>query len=311
MTTKFYPEGHLLHTLENQAACASVQALRQAMERQTILEGVALLCNEAHDLTVSAGGFKGKLPREEAALGIAEGTTREIAVLSLVGKAICFTVTDMQKTEEGYVPILSRRKAQETARGYLLSNLRPGDVIPATVTHLEPFGAFVDIGCGIPSMIGVDRLSVSRIAHPKDRLRIGQRIYAAVLGVDRENNRVLLTHRELLGTWEENAALFRPSTAVTGIVRSIKDYGVFIELTPNLSGLSEQGEDLREGDRVSVYLKSILPDRMKIKLLVIDRLPFEREPTPFRYFITGGHIDRWRYAPQGCDRSVGETVFTP
>lgn len=310
MTTPFYPEGHLLHTADNQAACASVQALRQAMEQQTILEGVALMCNEAHDLTVSVGSFIGKLPRAESAIGIEEGTTREIAVLSLVGKVICFTVIDLQKEGDRYIPILSRRKAQEAARAQLLSTLRAGDVIPATVTHLEPFGAFVDIGCGLPSMIGVDRLSVSRISHPRDRLRIGQRIYATVLGVDRENLRVLLTHRELLGTWEENAALFRPATAVTGIVRSIKEYGVFIELTPNLSGLAERGEDLQEGDRVSVYLKSILPDRMKIKLLVIDRLPFEREPAPFRYFITEGHIDRWRYAPKGCDRLSGETLFS-
>ena len=53
---------------------------------------------------------------------------------------------------------------------HILTHWTPGLVVPATVTHLEPFGAFVDIGCGAPSMIGVERLSVSRIAHAEQLL---------------------------------------------------------------------------------------------------------------------------------------------
>ena len=191
----------------------------------------------------------------------------------------------------------------------ILEQWEPGMVVPAVVTHLESFGAFVDIGCGVPSMIGVERLSISRIAHPKDRLRVGQDIFAAVLEVDRAARRVVLTHRELLGTWEENAALFRPGMTVPGYARGVKEYGTFVELTPNLSGLAEQKAGIREGDRVSVYIKSILPDRMKLKLLVIDRLPPAAEPEEPRYFITAGVLDRWQYAPEGCQKAGGETIF--
>ena len=123
-----------------------------------------------------------------------------------------------------------------------------------------------------------ERLSVSRIAHPADRLQEGQEIFAAVLALDLQQGRVVLTHRELLGTWAENAALFRAGMTVPGYIRGIKDYGAFVELTPNLSGLAESREGLREGDRVSVYVKSILPDRMKLKLLIIDQLPPGRTP---------------------------------
>lgn len=311
MTTLFYPEGQLLNTTENRNACATAEALAKAMARQTVLEGIALLCDEHHDLTVQVGPFLGRIPREETALGIAEGTTRDIAILSRVGKPISFTVIGLEGENGTLVPLLSRRQAQEKTLDYILSHWENGQVVSARVTHLEPFGAFVDIGCGIPSMIGVDRLSVSRISHPRDRLSPGQEILAAVLGIDRENRRVVLTHRELLGTWEENAALFRPGMTVPGYVRGIKDYGVFVELTPNLSGLAERQEGIREGDRVSVYLKSILPDRMKIKLLIIDSLPDEENPQPPRYFVTGGKLDRWCYAPAGCPKPGSETVFTP
>ena len=57
------------------------------------------------------------------------------------------------------------------------------------------------------------------------------------------------------------------------LYRSIESYGIFIELAPNLSGLSERKTGLNEGDSVSVYIKSIIPERMKIKLNIIDKLP--------------------------------------
>jgi small subunit ribosomal protein S1 len=138
---------------------------------------------------------------------------------------------------------------------------------------------------------------------------VGQDIYAVVLDLDREAKRVYLTHKELLGTWAENAGRFQAGMTVPGIVRGLKEYGAFVELAPNLSGLAEVKPGLEEGDRVSVYLKAILPDRMKIKLLAIDRLPPLPGPPPLTYFITGGRMEQWKYAPAGCSRLGAETVF--
>ena len=266
-------------------------------------------CTAAHDLLFDFGFARGVMPRACCALGIAEGQVREIAVLSRVGKPTCFVVTDIDEESEPPTVWLSRTAVQLRAQEALLSSLSPGDIIPATVTHLEPFGAFVDIGCGLPSLIGIENLSVSRIYHPSDRLTVGQSIRAAVRSVDVENRRITLTHRELLGTWEENAALFAAGETVRGIVRSVEPYGVFIELAPNLSGLAENREGLTPGTPVSVYIKSILPQRMKIKLSVIDILPHTDTPEPPRYFVSGDHIDRWVYTPADCDRKYIATEF--
>ena len=76
--------------------------------------------------------------------------------------------------------------------------------------------------------------------------------------------------RELLGTWEENAALFSPAQTVTGTVRSVEEYGVFVELMPNLCGLAELRDGAAPGKHCAVYIKSIIPERMKIKLIIID-----------------------------------------
>lgn len=310
MTKQFPPEGRLLDRPENKAACACVESLRQAMERGTILEGMALSCSPEHHLNVSLGPFTGIISREEAALGIADGSTRDIAILSRVGKPVCFTVISLEEQDGVIRPILSRRAAQQRAMDAMMSSLTSGQIIQATVTHLEPFGAFVDIGCGIPSLIGVENISVSRIPHPGVRFQVGQEILAVVLDIDPVQNRVYLTHKELLGTWEENAARFQPGMTVPGVVRGVKDYGVFVELTPNLSGLAEQDPCLIEGTRVSVYIKAILPQRMKLKLLVIDRLPPLSQPQPLEYFISSGQLTKWKYAPQGCIKVGMETIFS-
>lgn len=309
MPNPYLPEGRLLSMPENQAACASLTSLRDAARRELILEGRAMICNANHDIIVSVGPFTGRIPRAETALGVAEGTTREIAILSRVGKPICFTVIQVEGTEDSPVLILSRRRAQELALAHCMGTLTPGTVIPATVTHLEPFGAFVDIGCGVVSMVGIEYISVSRIPHPSCRFTVGQEILAVITGLEPSLGRINLSHRELLGTWEENAASFTPGMTVAGYVRGIKEYGAFIELTPNLSGLAELRPDLTEGDRVSVYIKGIFPDRMKIKLLIIDRLPPTGGPPPLCYFVTDGQLSHWKYAPEGCAKPGAETVF--
>ena len=159
-------------------------------------------------------------------------------------------------------------------------------------------------------MLPMEYISVSRISHPAQRFQTGEKILAAVKSVDRDRRRFTMTHRELLGTWMENACRFRPGETVRGIVRSVKDYGSFVELTPNLSGLADSREALQPGDGVSVYIKSIRPERMKIKLQVIETLPPPQEPEPIRYQITDGVLERWVYSPPGYEKEPVETVFT-
>ncbi len=306
------PEGVRLHTLQNQNALASLSAMRQAMTDHMILEAVVGSCTATHDLLVPLGqsGCVGIIPREACAIGIDDGTTREIAILTRVGKPVCFYITELDETISPPRIILSRRAAQQEAQTWFFDHLHCGDVLSVLVTHLESFGAFLDIGCGLTSFIGIENLSVSRIFHPSDRIHTGQTILAAVLHMDRRQHRITMTHRELLGTWSENAALFTPGETVRGMVRSVESYGIFIELTPNLSGLAERHEEIPIGTPVSVYIKSILPARMKIKLNIIDVLQNHTQlQTPPRYFITEGPIHNWVYSPAACNHKFVMTEF--
>lgn len=276
----------------------SLPALREAMDRQTVLYGLAVRCNRDLELTVRFGGFEGTVPRGEAVHPAVSGAERDVAVLSLVGKRVSFTVASVE-TDGGGRPrcTLSRRAAQEQAMAYLLENAPPGTVLPARVTHLAPFGAFVDLGCGVVSLIPLENISVSRVPHPSARFRVGQDVLVLVSAVDAPACRFYLSHKELLGSWLENAAAFAPGDTVEGIVRGIRDYGVFIELTPNLSGLADRREDLSSGDAVSVYIRSIRPEKRKIKLQVVEDLGPAPAPRPLRYFITDGPVESWTRQP--------------
>ncbi len=284
--------------------------LKDALERRTILEGTVQRCDTDHTLRIPLGSTAGRMPRQEVVAPWISGAQREIAVLSRVGRPTCFLVQALHADEKGApVAVLSRRAAQEQAADFFLAHLEPGMVLTCRVVRLETFGAFLDIGCGVIAMLPIERISISRITHPRERFREGQRILAAVLSIDRARRRFTMTHRELLGTWLENASRFQPGETVRGTVRSVQPYGSFVELTPNLSGLVDTREGLSPGDGVSVYIKSIRPERMKVKLQVIERLPPPDEPSPLQYQITDGNLDRWVYSPPNYEKPAVETVF--
>ncbi len=303
--TDFMPEGELLGLPSNALHTANAAALEDIMKKGIIAEAICTLCDSNHNLIVDLGFAQGFIPKNEGAIGIEEGTTRDIALISRVNKPVCFVVTDIKTDSNGkYRITLSRKKAQEKCVENYISKLKAGDVINAKITHLEAFGAFVDIGCGIPSLIPIDLISVSRISHPADRFEVGQNIRAVVKSTD--DGKITLTHKELLGTWQENADLYSIGETVTGIVRSVENYGIFVELTPNLAGLAEVKEGVEAGNMVSVYIKAIIPEKMKVKLIIVDKFSTRKsvKPLPCRYFGEETHIDSWIYSTDSCSKNV-------
>ncbi len=303
----YRPEGCLYKTPVNQRLISSAEGLTEAMNCGTIIEARVSVCTSSHDLIIDLPCAKGVISREDGALGIPEGKTRDIALISRVNKIVCFKVRELNYGSDGSLTAkLSRREAQEECQRNYIEKLRAGDIIEAKVTHLEQFGSFVDIGCGIPSLIPIDTISVSRISHPSDRMRVGQMIYAAVKS--NESARICLTHKELLGTWEENAADYEVGETVSGIVRSVESYGIFVELTPNLAGLAEARGGITAGMHVSVYIKAIIPEKMKVKLVIVDSCDSHDEVLDFKYRFRESHINKWRYSPEQSDKII-ESIF--
>ena len=311
MLNQYKPEGHLIADPENHDYLSTATGLEKAVEKKKILEATALLCDSEYNLHFDLFGMAGIMPRDEVQLTRENEPLKDIAILTRVGKPVSFHILGYSLNKAGKkIAILSRKSAQRECKEHYIETLTPGDIVPATVTHLENFGAFVDIGCGIVSLLSIDSISVSRITHPRDRLRVGDRIYVIVKSID-PLGRIYVSQKELFGTWQENVALFKPGETVIGTIRSIESYGVFVELTPNLAGLAELKEDLRINETAAVYIKSILPDKMKVKLVVIDAQPTRAVTKTPRYFIDpqkSAHLSYWRYSPDGAQKRI-ETIF--
>ena len=305
--SEYLPEGKLISTQENINILRSPQLLNEAKRDGKILEARASICDSHHNLVVDLGSMKGIIPRQEGAIGIKDGSVRDIAVISRVNRPVSFIITDFKTDESGnQYAVLSREKAQQKCLENYISKLVCGDVVNARITHLENFGAFADIGCGIVALMPIDTISVSRIEHPRERFTVGMDVKAVIKSV--ENGRISLSHKELLGTWEENAKNFSAGETVAGIVRSVENYGAFVELAPNLAGLAESKEGVKAGQQASVYIKSIIPDKMKIKLIIIDTFDYKYNPQKPEYYCNDSHIDRFLYSPENSTKKV-ETVF--
>lgn len=306
--TGYLPEGKLINTHDNMRTLSSVSNLREAKVTQKILEAKAVVCDQNHNLIVDLGVIKGIIPREEGAVGIKEGTVRDIAVISRVNRPVCFVITGFEESDDGStVAILSREKAQRRCMNDYIDKLSVGDVVPARITHLENFGAFADIGCGVVALMPIDAISVSRIEHPRERFTVGMDIKAVIKSI--ENGRISLSHKELLGTWQENVSNFSVGETVSGVVRSVENYGAFVELTPNLAGLAELRDGVKIGQQASVYIKSIIESKMKIKLIIIDTFDSDGAIGKPHYYYTDDHIDEFVYSPPQCEKHIA-TYFT-
>ena len=318
MINSYKPEGTYIGSAENREYLSSAAGLEKAMLSGKILEAQVLLCDSRMCLHLDLGGIEGIMEKEQTVYMPTGEPIKDIAVITRVGKPVCFKVLGVEYRNGKPVARLSRRDAQLECVHHYLSGLLCGDILEARVTHLENFGAFVDIGCGMVSLLSIDCISVSRISHPRERLSVGQPIWVAVKSIDRSCGRIFVSCRELLGTWEENAAKFSAGQTVAGIIRSVEPYGIFVELTPNLAGLAElRPEDTAFspqsmiGQFAAVYIKSIIPERMKIKLVLVDSYHGEAVRQPLDYFVDGSrcsHLDYWRYSPE-CSSKIIETLF--
>lgn len=311
MQNKYLPEGYSFGTIENREYLSTLKGLENARKEGKILEGVVTMCDSATlDLHVDLYGIEGIIQKNEC---VYCDKVKDIAIITRVGKPVSFKVLKVVQNEnEKPYAILSRREAQRECMANYLMDLIPGDIIPAKITHFEHFGAFVDIGCGISSLISIDSISISRISHPSERFSLREELNVIVKDIDYESGRISVSTKELFGTWEENISSFTVGQTVSGVIRSIEDYGIFVELTPNLAGLAELYDGAYVGQSCAVYIKSIIPDKMKIKLVIIDTYDtYTKKITPEDYYINTNsvkHIDYWKYSPENSNKTV-ETVF--
>ena len=151
-----------------------------------------------------------------------------------------------------------------------INEITKGSKVSGFVKNIQPYGAFIHTDNGLEGLLYIEDISVARIKTPFERFKIGQRIDVLIKDVDLEKNKIYFSYKELLGTWEDNVKEIKEKTVVQGIVRETEKNkrGIFIELKPNLVGMAEYKEGMEYGQKVDVYIKKIVEDKKKIKLII-------------------------------------------
>ncbi len=123
-----------------------------------------------------------------------------------------------------------------------MSKIDVGYIVDGTIKNLTEYGAFVDIG-GIDGLLHVTDMSWGRIHHPADQFNVGDNLQVKVLKLDREKEKISLGFKQLQpDPWSTVVEVYPVNTKLKGIVSSVTEYGVFVELEPGVEGLVHVSE---------------------------------------------------------------------
>lgn len=214
---------------------------------------------------------------------------------SLIGTRLAFRITDY--SENGRNIVVSRRSLLEEEQRRLKdeaqAGIQEGMTVAGTVTSLQDFGAFVDIG-GLEGLIPISEIGWSRVKDVRDVLSIGQQVQVVVKTIDREKDRISLSLKDTLADpWDQVAQQYPEGSFHTGSVSRLAPFGAFVTLASGVDGLlhiSKLGagkrinhprEVLKEGESVEVKIESFdrANRRLSLALAGVARAADEEEAT--------------------------------
>jgi len=165
--------------------------------------------------------------------------------------------------------------------------LEEGDTITVTVSNIEPYGIFVDLGNDIEGFLHVSEITWDKnIKHPKDYLTLGQEIDVEVIEINSNTHKLRVSYKRLQPKpFEEFLKKSREGDIVTGTVTSLTDFGAFIKINGVEGLLHNQDlswdknvkckETLKVGDEIEVKIAKINTEDEKISL---NRKSLEESP---------------------------------
>ncbi len=222
-------------------------------------------------LGVIGSNIKAYIPRNEASSIVGDdGLVEEKHIINKKNKVIPVCIKEIIKNDDGSIElVMSKRVLELKVRKWMYMHLKPGMKLRGVVVSTTEYAAFVDVGGGVTGILKLQDMSDSMLQNASDMFKVSQRIEVVVKKYDRDTGRIELSYKELLGSFEENIKKYHEGDIVDGIIRNRIKSGVFVELQPNLVGLAEHVNGIEYGQKVLVSIKKIIPEKKKIKLVII------------------------------------------
>ncbi|WP_217585421.1 30S ribosomal protein S1 [Lentibacillus saliphilus] len=213
-----------------------------------------------------------------------------------LNKTITVKVAELDREQDRV--ILSHRavveEENEKNKHSVLQSLEEGQIIEGTVQRITSFGAFVDLG-GIDGLVHISELSHEHVEKTSDVVTEGDTISVKILSVDRDNERISLSHKSTLpGPWTNIESRIARGDVIEGTVKRLVNFGAFVELFPGVEGLvhisqianrhiGTPSEVLEVGQSVQVKVIDVNEQDERIALS-IKELEQEQEAEEFKSY---------------------------
>jgi len=241
------------------------------------------------------GGFEVKIAGRRAFCPHSQMALRGGNPEEFVGRHLSFRIA--QYGEGGRNIVLSRRALLEEERALqkevLKGTLMEGQTVRGTVTRIQDFGAFIDIG-GVEGLLPVSEVGWGRVEDIRDRLREGQEVEVVLKAIDWERERFTFSLRETLADpWAEAARKYPEGSCHRGKVSRLAPFGAFVTLEEGVDGLlhisklgagrrlSHPREAVKEGEILEVKVEQVDREnrRISLSLAEVSRAQEEEEKT--------------------------------
>lgn len=188
-----------------------------------------------------------------------------------IGKTMKLKITEIDPNKNRL--ILSHKdlveEEREKAFDKVASQLVVGDVIEGKVSRLTNFGAFIDVG-GVDGLVHISEISYKHVDKPSDVLKAGQDVKVKVIGIDNDRHRISLSIKQTEPSpFEQATADLNEGDVFEGEVKSLTNFGAFVEVADGIQGLVHVSEiSNKHVDKPSDVLK--VGQTVKVKVLNID-----------------------------------------
>jgi small subunit ribosomal protein S1 len=257
-------EGNVVLSLRRARAETTWLEAAQKQESSETLEAEVREQNKG-GLIVNVLGLRGFLPSSQV------GRAYSGNLDGLVGQRIPVKILEVNRRRNRL--IVSQKAAEDEDRARkredLFSHLDVGAMVRGNVSGLTSYGAFVDIG-GADGLIHISELSWDRVNKVTDVLQVGQEVEVKVIKLDRENNRISLSLRQLQqDPWERLMESTPVGSIVPATVTKTKKYGAFLQVMPGIEGLLHISElSWDHVDKTEDVLK--VGEEIQVKVIGVD-----------------------------------------
>ena len=259
------------------------QKLLETMEEGVVIKGVVKNLTD-YGAFIELGGIDGLLHITD----MAWKRVKHPSELLTIGQELDVKVLKFDK-ERSRVS-LGLKQLQSDPWNQLISQSKVGDKVKARVTNLTDYGCFAEIGEGVEGLVHVSEMDwTNRNIHPSKVVQVGDEVDVVILDIDQQRRRISLGMKQCQeNPWEAFAKNCNKGDRVSGVIKSITDFGIFIGLDGGIDGLvhlsdlswEEPGEQAvkaySKGQQVEAVVLSVDPERERIALGIkqVDTDPF-------------------------------------